>query len=85
MARLTPFDSQQTEEMLKFRWHVAGGKKFPFSPEAVEMIYRISKGVPRSIVKLANETLIKTAVDNSQIADRDAVVAASAELDFEGV
>jgi hypothetical protein len=40
--------------------------------------------VPRAIVKLANETLIKTAVDNRRVADRDAVSAASAELDMEG-
>jgi type II secretory pathway predicted ATPase ExeA len=79
-----PFERRQTEEMLKFRWHVAGGKGFPFAPEAVDEIYRLSKGVPRAIVKLANETLIKTAVDNRQVADRDAVSAASAELDMEG-
>ena len=84
LARLNPFDRQQTEEMLKFRWHVAGGKKFPFSPEAVDEIFRISKGVPRSIVRLANETLIKTAVDNRQMADKETVVIASRELDIEG-
>jgi len=85
MARLVPFDRQQTAEMLKFRWHVAGGKDFPFAPEAVNEIFRISKGVPRSIVKLANETLIKTAVDNRRVADQDTVIAASSELDIEGV
>ena len=85
LARLAPFERRQTEEMLKFRWHVAGGKGFPFAPEAVDEIYRLSKGVPRAIVKLANETLIKTAVDNRQVADRDAVSAASAELDMEGI
>jgi general secretion pathway protein A len=85
LARLVPFNRQQTKEMLEFRWHVSGGKDFPFSPEAVDEIFRISKGVPRSIVKLANETLIKTAVDNRQLADRDTVVAASSEIDIEGV
>lgn len=80
LAQLKPFDRNQTEQMLKFRWHVAGGNGFPFDPEAVSEIYRISRGVPRSIVRLANETLIKTAVDNRKIADKHTVIAASIEL-----
>jgi general secretion pathway protein A len=85
VARLKPFNREQTEEMLKFRWKVAGGKKFPFNTEAVEEIHRISKGVPRSIVKLANEALIKTAVDNHKVATRDTVAAASQEVSIEEV
>lgn len=84
VARLIPFDRRQTEEMLKFRWHVSGGKKFPFAPEAVNEIFRISKGVPRFIVKLADETLIKTAVDNRQMADKETVVIAAREIGSEG-
>lgn len=80
LAQLKPFDRDQTKQMLQFRWHVAGGNGFPFDPEAVSEIYRISRGVPRSIVRLANETLIKTAVDNRKIADKHAVIAASTEL-----
>lgn len=84
LARLHPFDRGQTEEMLRFRWHVAGGKGFPFAPEAVDEIYRFSGGVPRSIVRLANETLIKTAVDNRHTASRQTVQAATLELDLNG-
>ena len=80
LAQLKPFDRKQTQEMLKFRWHVAGGDGFPFDPEAVNELYRISRGVPRSIVRLANETLIKSAVDNRKVADKHTVLAASAEL-----
>ncbi len=80
VAKLKPFDLKQTEEMLKFRWHVAGGKKLPFDAEAIQEIYERTKGIPRSIVKLANESLIKTAVDNKKTVSRDAVVAAHSEL-----
>ena len=80
LAKLKPFDLPQTEEMLKFRWNVAGGKGFPFTPEAVQEIYDISGGVPRSIVRLANETMIKTAVDSQQVADKNTVIHASTEL-----
>ena len=55
-----------SNEMMKFRWTVAGGDDFPFEQDAVAEIHRITKGNPRAIVKLANETLIKTAVDQAQ-------------------
>jgi len=80
VAKLKPFDIEGTHEMLKFRWTVAGGKDFPFTKEAVGEVYRITKGVPRTIVKLANEALIKTAVDQKKKVSREAVLAASSEI-----
>lgn len=80
VAKLKAFDQKQTEEMLNFRWHVAGGKKLPFDDEAIKEIFERTNGIPRSIVKLANESLIKTAVDNKKIVGREAVVAAYSEL-----
>jgi general secretion pathway protein A len=80
IAKLKAFDAQQTEEMLRFRWTVAGGQQFPFDKSAMAEIYHITNGVPRSIVKLANETLIKVAVDGRQLASKDEVMSASREL-----
>ena len=80
IAKLKPFDLSQTRQMMTFRWTVAGGKKFPFSHEAVREIYRITQGVPRSIVKLANEALIKTVAGGKRSVSREHVVAATAEL-----
>lgn len=80
VARLKPFDLRQTREMMEFRWNVAGGKNFPFNDEAVKEITRRTMGVPRSIVRLANETLIRTAVDNKKSVGKAAVIAASSEL-----
>lgn len=80
IARLKPFDLEQTREMLAFRWTIAGGKHFPFDDEAVVEIFRITQGVPRSIVKLANETLIRIAVNQRRIVDKETVVAAAVEL-----
>jgi type II secretory pathway predicted ATPase ExeA len=66
--------------MLQFRWTVAGGKVFPFDDEAVREIFRITQGVPRSIVKLANEALIKTAASGQKYVTKSMVTAAAAEL-----
>jgi general secretion pathway protein A len=80
VAKLKPFDLKQTKQMMKFRWQVAGGKKFPFSDEAVKEIFKRTNGIPRSIVKLADESLVKTAVDSKHTVTREAVVAAHSEI-----
>lgn len=80
IAKLKPFDLEKTRAMMQFRWTVAGGSELPFDDDALAEVYRITGGVPRSIVKLANECLIKTAVDDKRLVDKAAVIAASAEL-----
>jgi len=71
--------------MMQFRWTVAGGKKLPFSDEALVEIYRITNGVPRIIVKVANEALIRTAVNNRKQVDKDTVTAAWLDLTVEKI
>jgi type II secretory pathway predicted ATPase ExeA len=85
LAKLRPFTFSETKEMMKFRWTVAGGKQFPFDEEALAEMFRITKGVPRSIVQLANEALIKMAVDKRKVVDKDSVLFASTELTFNEV
>jgi general secretion pathway protein A len=82
IARLKPFDREQTEEMMRFRWTVAGGENFPFEAEAIDQIYKFTKGIPRLIVQLANEALIKTAVDQRKQVNQESVVAGWNELAF---
>jgi len=80
IAKLKPFDLDQTREMMQFRWTVAGGKELPFDGDAIAQIYRITEGVPRLIVKLANESLIKTAVEGRKTVTKDLVTSAASEL-----
>jgi general secretion pathway protein A len=80
IAKLKPFNLDQTREMMQFRWTVAGGKELPFDNEAIEQVYRITEGVPRLIVKLANEALIRTAVEGKQLVTKDVVSHAASEL-----
>jgi general secretion pathway protein A len=82
-ARLNQFDLAQTQEMMKFRWTVAGGSDFPFEADAVGEIYRITAGVPRSIVNLANEALMKTALTRKKKVTREIVLSVSAEADLD--
>jgi general secretion pathway protein A len=83
LAKLQPLDLKQTQEMMQFRWTVAGGKKLPFSEEALVEIFRITGGVPRNIAKIAHESLIRAAVNGSKYVDKDTVIAAWMEITVE--
>lgn len=83
LAKLQPLNLKQTKEMMQFRWTVAGGKQLPFDDEAIAEIYKITQGIPRSIVKVAHEALIRAAVDNGHQVDKDTVIAAWGDLDPE--
>jgi general secretion pathway protein A len=80
LARLYPFNRKQTEEMIRFRWTVAGGEELPFEAEALDEIYKLTQGIPRLIVQLANEALIKTAVDRRKTVNRQSVMTGWKEL-----
>lgn len=79
MARLQPFDLEQTKNMMQFRWTVAGGKKLPFEPEAIVEVFRFSGGIARNVCKLANEALLRTFVGQRTIVDKDTVIAAASD------
>jgi general secretion pathway protein A len=83
LAKLQPLGLKQTRDMMQFRWTVAGGKRLPFTDEAVAEIYRLTKGIPRSIVKVAHEALIRAAVNTSKVVDKDTVIVAWTDLDVE--
>src|SRR5258708_9742370 len=83
LAKLAPLSLSQTKEMMQFRWTVAGGKQLPFDDEAIAEIFRLTGGVPRPIVKLANEALIRTAVDKGKHVDKDTVITAWMDLNVE--
>lgn len=84
LVKLRPFDRAQTREMLKFRWIVSGGKKLPFDHQAVDEIYRLTRGIARDICKLANETLLRAVVDKQKTINKETVISAAADA-FEEV
>jgi len=45
--------------LIDFRWKVAGGSKHPFDNDALEAIFKYSKGLPRKISKIADNALIR--------------------------
>ncbi|MCL4266686.1 MAG: AAA family ATPase [Anaerolineae bacterium] len=79
MAKLSPFDLPQTQEMLRFRWTVSGGRDLPFDQEAIAEIYRLTGGIARDICKLANEALVRAVFEQQQVVNKSLITAAAAE------
>ena len=57
---LTSLTREDADNLIAFRWQVAGGDKHPFEPEALDRIYRYGHGLPRKICNLCNNALIRT-------------------------
>jgi type II secretory pathway predicted ATPase ExeA len=82
-AALTALNRKDTEDMLKFRWFVAGGgNTIPFSPTALDKIFEISKGLPRDVIKLADISLIRAFELQVKEVNADHVMYAATDLDL---
>lgn len=55
LSSLTKMDM---DKMIAFRWAVAGGDNHPFSPAALQAIFRFSHGRPRQVCKLCDNALL---------------------------
>lgn len=77
---LTNLTRQDMEAMIEFRWNAAGGQQQPFTPEALDVLYELSRGRPREVNKLANESLIRAFVEGQKIVNADMVKGAAREL-----
>jgi hypothetical protein len=56
---INAMSSSDLEEMIRFRWMVAGGKDLPFvaGDGVYKALYARSKGLPRDAVKVCDEVL----------------------------
>jgi general secretion pathway protein A len=82
-AALSPFNRDDTEELIAFRWMVAGGKEHPFSTDGIDQIFRISLGLPREIVKLCDLALLETYGKKRASVVVDDIAAAALNLDLQ--
>lgn len=78
-AKLNPLDLEETQQMMRSRWQVAGGQHFPFTTEAIAEVFRFTGGNPRDICKLCDATLLRAFVDQRKEIDKDTVSAAASE------
>lgn len=81
---LSSLTRKDVEELIKFRWQVAGGKgKPPFSKDAIDTIFTYSKGLPRRICKLCDNALIRLMSAESKKAEPDLISQVAKEIRLE--
>jgi hypothetical protein len=74
---LSGLTRRDTDDLIRFRWSIAGGKELPFTDAALETIYRITKGSPR---KLCDNVLIAIALKGESSADESIVVGIARDI-----
>jgi general secretion pathway protein A len=66
---LSGLTRRDTDDVIRFRWNIAGGKDFPFTEEALEAIFRITKGSPRKLCRLCDNALVAAFLKGTKSAD----------------
>ena len=83
-SRLTlrPLASTEVGDYIQHRWWRAGGAELPFTPEAIELIGRASRRVPRLINSLCDNALIAALAEQSTWVHGHHVRVATADLNL---
>lgn len=82
-SSVTEMARGEMEKMIRFRWTVAAGDPQaapPFSVEACDAIYQITKGNPRLACKLCHSALLQGYLQQARLITPDMVRKASQEL-----
>jgi len=78
--RLTPLPYKDSLYYIKHRLTVAGCKKMPFTAEALEAIFKLTKGIPREINNLCDRSLLATYLADRTVVSHEIVEEAWKDL-----
>ena len=82
-SSVTEMTREDMEKMIRFRWAVAVGDPavaVPFSSQAFETLYQISKGNPRLVCKLCHSALLHGYLRQARVITAEIVTKASLDL-----
>jgi general secretion pathway protein A len=84
-ARTHPLTAEETKSYIHQRLRIAGsnGQQI-FDPEALNLIYRYSGGIPRLVNLLCEHCLVSTFVDQMKVVTPNVVLAVARDFDLEG-
>lgn len=80
---LSSLTKEDMEAMIDFRWKAAGGSQHPFTADAITALYELSRGLPREVNKLCNESVLRAFVNDKKEVTADMVRGAARELRME--
>jgi type II secretory pathway predicted ATPase ExeA len=81
-CRTRPLNGEETQAYIGERLRIAGARKTIMLPEAGELVYRYSKGIPRIINLLCEHALISAYVEQIKPIPARIVESVGAELDL---
>lgn len=83
MLALKPLSRVETFLYISHRLRVAGRKKPLFTKQAAELVYAISKGVPRVINKISDMALLKAFLTEVHVIEAENIVQTAQDLGLE--
>ncbi len=78
--RLTAFDSEVTTNYVKHRLEVVGRKEELFKPEALDLVFKYSKGKPRTINTICDNALLEGCLDKKKVIDKGVIEGVAQDL-----
>jgi len=82
---ITALNLDETRAYITYRLRRSGGNAELFTPDAMEMVYRLSRGIPRSINLTCDSALIYGFAEEVRIIDSAVVAKAAKQLDLMGL
>jgi len=82
-CRTYPLSSEETQAYIAERLRIAGARQPVLSPEAVQLVYRYSKGIPRLINLICEHAMISAYVEQIKPIPARIVESVSTELDLD--
>jgi len=83
--RLGPMKVESTVAYIRHRLKVAGGDRELFTPEALDLIHAYSRGIPRLINVICDNSLFESFLVKKEMADAEAVESVVADLGLQKV
>jgi general secretion pathway protein A len=72
-SALASLNRNDMENMIQFRFQVAGGDKHPFTPDGLDELYKLTLGLPREICKVTDMALLRAMVNQMREVNADIV------------
>ncbi|HET6419164.1 MAG TPA: XrtA/PEP-CTERM system-associated ATPase [Geobacteraceae bacterium] len=83
-CHIQPLSRQETEEYIFYRLEVAGNRDaVGFSPEALDVIYKFSRGIPRLVNIICDFLMLAAFAEETTRLEADMVLDVICDLDFE--
>jgi general secretion pathway protein A len=72
-SALASLNRSDMENMIQFRFQVAGGDKHPFTPDGLDELYKLTLGLPREICKVTDMALLRAMVNQTHAVNANIV------------